>query len=83
MKPESKFLTGLFLGAITAAGLAYFLTTPKGKNFVADLKIKVADLEEKLKNATAATKDEISSLLEKSKTILAELEKKMSQYKES
>lgn len=83
MKPESKFFAGLFLGALTAAGIAYFLTTPKGKEFVADLKSKIANLEEKLKTATASTKEELNSLLEKSKNVLAELEKKMSQYKDA
>jgi hypothetical protein len=82
MKPESKFLAGLLVGSLAAAGIAYFLTTPKGKELVADLKTKVADLEEKLKNATATTKEELNDLLEKSKNILAELEKKMSQFKE-
>jgi hypothetical protein len=83
MKPENKFLAGLFIGTLAAAGIAYFLTTPKGKEFVADLKSKIADLEEKLKNATASTKEELNSLLEKSKCVLAELEKKINEYKEA
>lgn len=83
MKLESKFLAGLLLGSLAAAGIAYFLTTPKGKQLIADLKEKVAGLEEQLKNASAATKEELNSLLEKSKSLLAELEKKMNQYKEA
>lgn len=82
MKPEVKFLAGLFIGALTAAGAAYFLTTPKGQELVSDLKKKIADLEHQLKTATASTKEELNSLLEKSKNLLAELEQKMNQYKE-
>ncbi len=56
MSDNSKFLTGLLLGAAAGAALGYFLTTDKGKEILDDIKSAASDATEEMKNAISKGK---------------------------
>jgi gas vesicle protein len=53
MADNSKFLTGLIIGAAAGAAIALLLNTEKGKEIVADLKAAAADAIDELKDKAA------------------------------
>ena len=50
MSENSKFLTGVLLGAAAGAAIAYFLTSEKGKEMLEDLKSTLTSAGEKVKD---------------------------------
>lgn len=77
MKGSQKFIATILLGAAAGAGIAYFLSTDKGKEVLATLKEKAEALVDDLNEAAANTKDDLTDLLAKGKAYVADLERKM------
>ena len=79
MNDNNKFVAGLLLGVLAGAALAVFLHSEKGKQILGEVKDEAdkvqADLNTKLKDFDIAVND----LLEKGKSFLNDLEKKVSE----
>jgi gas vesicle protein len=50
MSENSKFMTGVLLGAAAGAAIAYFLTSEKGKEMLEELKSTLTSAGEKVKD---------------------------------
>lgn len=67
MSDNSKFLTGLLLGAAAGAAIGYFLSTDKGKEVL-----------DEIKSAAATAGDEVKSAIDKGKKWANDFEEKTS-----
>jgi len=73
---SSKFITGLILGAAAGAALALFLTSDKGKEMLEDISDAAGDVAGKAREKLTSLNDELSSLLDKGKAFVEDLEHK-------
>ncbi len=67
MSDQSKFITGLLLGAAAGAAIAYFMTTEKGQEIMEDLKSAAANAGDEVKEKMKQFESEIESAVEKGK----------------
>lgn len=69
MSDNSKFVSGLLLGALAGAALTAFLQSQKGQAFIDNLKMEAADSAE----------ESLQAMLDKAKQLVADLENKLQQ----
>ncbi|KIC92806.1 YtxH domain-containing protein [Flavihumibacter solisilvae] len=61
MSENSKFMTGVLLGAAAGAAIAYFLTSEKGKEMLEELKSTLTSAGEKVKDTVQKFGSDIES----------------------
>jgi gas vesicle protein len=77
MSDNSKFLSGLLLGALAGAALTAFLNSEKGKAFLDNLKAEAADLKMDMEDKLDATEESLQAMLDKAKKLVSDLEEKI------
>ena len=72
----SKFIAGVFLGAVAGAAAAYFFQTEKGKEVLNEIKGAAKDAGRNFKSNFRNFEDEMNELLKKGKKFVNDLENK-------
>ncbi|WP_207632479.1 YtxH domain-containing protein [Foetidibacter luteolus] len=80
MTTGQKFLTGILLGAAAGAGIALFLQSEKGKEFVEAMKTKLGEMTDEAEESIASKwhdfNDEMSELMKRGRKFVEDLEHK-------
>lgn len=79
MSENSKFISGLLLGALAGSALALYLSSDKGKEFLANMNIDTDEIKEDMTETYGKAKENVEELLAKAKQLVKELENKVSE----
>jgi gas vesicle protein len=79
MSENSKFISGLLLGALAGTALALYLNTDKGKELLASLNIEADHLKDEAQEGYVHVKEGVEELLAKAKNLVKELEQKIAE----
>jgi gas vesicle protein len=79
MSENSKFISGLLLGALAGTALALYLNTDKGKELLASLNIEADHIKEEAQEGYGHVKEGVDELLVKAKNLVKELEQKIAE----
>ncbi|MBA4258917.1 MAG: hypothetical protein C0446_07120 [Chitinophaga sp.] len=77
MSENSKFISGLLLGALAGTALALYLNSEKGKELIANLNIEADHLKEDMHEGYDTAKEGVDELLTKARNLVKELEQKI------
>lgn len=73
---NSKFITGLVIGAAAGAAIAWFLTSDKGKELLDNITGAAEDIAGAAKEKLSDLNDGLSSVVQKGKDFVEDLEQK-------
>ena len=79
MSENSKFISGLLLGALAGTALALYLNSEKGKELLSTLNIEADHLKDNMHEGYNNAKEGVDELLAKAKNLLKELEQKIAE----
>ena len=79
MSENSKFISGLLLGALAGTALALYLNSEKGKELLSNLNIEADHLKDNMQESYGNAKEGVDELLTKAKNLVKELEQKIAE----
>ncbi len=79
MSENSKFISGLLLGALAGTALALYLNTDKGRELLANLNMEADHLKDEAQEGYGHVKESVDELLAKAKNLVKELEQKIAE----
>lgn len=79
MSENSKFISGLLLGALAGTALALYLNSEKGKELLSNLNIEADHLKDNMQEGYGNAKEGVDELLTKAKHLVKELEQKIAE----
>lgn len=79
MSENSKFISGLLLGALAGTALALYLNSEKGKELLSNLNIEADHLKDNMQEGYGNAKEGVDELLTKAKQLVKELEQKIAE----
>lgn len=79
MSENSKFISGLLLGALAGTALALYLNSEKGKELLSNLNIEADNLKDNMQEGYGNAKEGVDELLTKAKNLVKELEQKIAE----
>jgi gas vesicle protein len=79
MSENSKFISGLLLGALAGTALALYLNSEKGKELLSNLNIEADHLKDNMQEGYGNAKEGVDELLTKAKNLVKELEQKIAE----